>query len=249
MPLRWLAAYGLTISFLQFGLLFLALHLGMPAGMASLILQTQAFFTLLFGALLLGEKLHVSNIVGLIVAVAGMILLARTSVSAHTGQNMTLLTLILTLSAALCWGIGNITNKVIMRRYPVEAMRLVVWSAFVPVVPFFACSLLFDGAPAIMTSLKNFTWHEALTLFYLAIICTVIGFGIWGTLLSKYPTAKVAPMTLLVPVAGMFSAAVILDEQVSRLQAVAIAVIVAGLVINSFSVRVYGWYKKKAHTG
>ena len=233
-PLRWLVVYGMTISFGQFAFLFLAIKLGMPAGLASLVLQAQAFFTLLLGALLLAEKLRWNHIVGIIIATLGMFLLATAGMEGQTSAGITLTTMMLTLSAALSWGLGNITNKIIMRNRSVPIMSLVVWSALVPVIPFFACSLLFDGEAAIVNSLLHIGLQTVLALFYLAFVATIVGYAIWGNLLSRYETWRVAPLSLLVPVVGIVTAALVLDEHLSGQQMLGAAVIILGLLVNVF---------------
>ena len=233
-PLRWLVVYGMTISFGQFAFLFLAIKLGMPAGLASLVLQAQAFFTLLLGALLLAEKLRWNHIVGIIIATLGMFMLATAGMEGQTSAGITLTTMMLTLSAALSWGLGNITNKIIMRNRSVPIMSLVVWSALVPVIPFFACSLLFDGQAAIVNSLLHIGLQTVLALFYLAFVATIVGYAIWGNLLSRYETWRVAPLSLLVPVVGIITAALVLDEHLSGQQMLGAVVIILGLLVNVF---------------
>ncbi|MDF2785763.1 MAG: acetylserine transporter [Pantoea eucrina] len=233
-PLRWLVTYGMTISFGQFAFLFLAIKLGMPAGVASLVLQAQAFFTLLLGALLLAEKLRWNHITGIVIATLGMYLLASAGMTGQTAGGITLTTMLLTLAAAASWGLGNITNKVILRNHRVPVMSLVVWSALVPVIPFFACSWWFEGRTLIVHSLQGISLQTILALIYLAFIATIIGYGIWGRLLSRYETWRVAPLTLLVPVVGIISAAVVLDEALTTQELLGAAVIVAGLLINVF---------------
>ncbi|AOE39627.1 O-acetylserine/cysteine exporter [Pantoea vagans] len=233
-PLRWLVVYGMTISFGQFAFLFLAIKLGMPAGLASLVLQAQAFFTLLLGALLLAERLRWNHIVGIIIATLGMFLLATAGMEGQTSAGITLTTMMLTLSAALSWGLGNITNKIIMRNRSVPIMSLVVWSALVPIVPFFACSLLFDGQTAIVYSLLHIGLQTVLALFYLAFVATIVGYAIWGNLLSRYETWRVAPLSLLVPVVGIITAALVLNEHLSGQQMLGAVVIILGLLVNVF---------------
>ncbi|NYS31785.1 MULTISPECIES: EamA family transporter [unclassified Pantoea] len=233
-PLRWLVVYGMTISFGQFAFLFLAIKLGMPAGLASLVLQAQAFFTLLLGALLLAEKLRWNHIVGIIIATLGMFMLATAGMEGQTSAGITLTTMMLTLSAALSWGLGNITNKIIMRNRSVPIMSLVVWSALVPIIPFFACSLLFDGQAAIVNSLLHIGLQTVLALIYLAFVATIVGYAIWGNLLSRYETWRVAPLSLLVPVVGLMTAALVLDERLSGQQMLGAGVIILGLLVNVF---------------
>lgn len=233
-PLRWLTAYGMTISFGQFAFLFLAINMGMPAGLASLVIQAQAFFTILLGALMLGEKLKWNHITGIIIATLGMVILATAGMRGQSSWGITPVTMMLTLAAAFSWGLGNITNKTIMRNYQVPIMSLVVWSALVPVVPFFVCSLLFEGKATIIHSLMHLHEDTILALIYLAFIATVISYAIWGALLSRYETWRIAPLSLLVPVIGILSAALILGERLSSQQIMGALVIISGLLVNVF---------------
>ncbi|MGX8942021.1 EamA family transporter [Symbiopectobacterium sp. Eva_TO] len=239
LPLRWLVAYGMTISFGQFAFLFLAIKLGMPAGIASLVLQAQGFFTLLLGALLLGEALRWNHFLGIAIATLGMFVLAEGGMLNQTTTGLTLLTMLLTLGGALSWAFGNISNKVIMSRHGarLNVMSLVVWSALVPIGPFFLCSWMFDGQEAIVASLTNMHMTTVLALGYLAFVATIMGFGIWSSLLGRYETWRVAPLTLLVPVFGMLSAALFLDEHMTLLQVAGALLIMVGLLVNVFGGR------------
>lgn len=232
-PLKWLMAYGMTISFGQFSLLFLAIKLGMPAGLASLIIQAQVFFTLLFSAWFLGEQLRWYNLTGLVVAIVGMVFLAQHSFRGQGGSSMSVIGLLLTLAAAFSWGLGNISNKVIMRHYPVAGMSLVVWSALIPILPFVLCSLWFEGFTVIRQSLASFSASGLFSVFYLSFLATLVAYGLWGNLLGRYDASKVAPMALLIPVVGIISAALLLHETINAGQMAGIIVIIAGLLITT----------------
>ncbi|HHW4415161.1 O-acetylserine/cysteine exporter [Citrobacter freundii] len=234
-PLSLLLGYGLTISFGQFAFLFSAIKFGMPAGLASLVLQAQAFFTIVLGAFAFGERLQGKQRVGIALAVFGVLVLIEASLN---GQHVTMLGFMLTLAAALSWACGNIFNKKIMQhesRPPV--MSLVVWSALIPILPFFLASLVLDGPGLIVHSLIAIDMTTILSLVYLAFVATIVGYGIWGTLLGRYETWRVAPLSLLVPVVGLASAAVLLDETLSVLQLIGALLIMAGLYINVFGFR------------
>ncbi len=234
-PLRLLLGYGLTISFGQFAFLFSAIKFGMPAGLASLVLQAQAFFTIVLGAAAFGERLQLKQVLGITLAVFGVLVLAESSLN---GQDVTLLGFMLTLAAALSWACGNIFNKKIMQHTSRPAvMSLVVWSALIPVVPFMVASLIFDGPALMVQSLVQIDITTVLSLIYLAFVATIIGYGIWGTLLGRYETWRVAPLSLLVPVVGMASAALLLGETLNGLQLLGAALIMAGLYINIFGFR------------
>ncbi|WP_154056477.1 O-acetylserine/cysteine exporter [Pseudescherichia vulneris] len=236
-PLRLLLGYGLTISFGQFAFLFSAIKFGMPAGLASLVLQAQAFFTIVLGAATFGERLQLKQVLGITLAIFGVLVLAESSL---TGQDVTVLGFMLTLAAAFSWACGNIFNKKIMQHSSRPAvMSLVVWSALIPVVPFMVASLIFDGPALMLQSLVQIDITTVLSLIYLAFVATIIGYGIWGTLLGRYETWRVAPLSLLVPVVGMASAALLLGETLNGLQLLGAALIMAGLYINIFGFRLW----------
>ncbi|NIY92260.1 EamA family transporter [Vibrio diazotrophicus] len=237
-PLKWLVAYGLTINFLQFSLLFWALKVGMAAGLASLLLQAQAFITLGFGVLLLKEKVRIHNMIAVSVAGAGIYLLA--AAQGHDSTSLTLFTLVLIIGAAAFWALGNIVNKVIMQRYPVPTMSLIVWSALVPMVSFFISSYVIEGPELIVESLINIQWHNIFSIIYLSLLATILGYGGWSYLLSRYETSMVAPLSLLVPVFGLLSAWILLGESLSLYQIIGVLVIAMGLVINVFGKNWFG---------
>jgi len=227
--------YGMTISFGQFALLFLAMRLGMPAGIASLVIQSQAFFTAILGGFL-GEKIRIHHLLGFTVAGAGMCLVG---IGGGGTSDITVLTMLLTLLAALCWGLGNLANKLIMRdtQSSVNGLSLVVWSSLVPIIPFYLCSFIFEGKAVITSSLVHFQISSFLALLYLVYISSYIGFTFWSDLLSRYESSRVAPLTLVVPIIGIASSAFFLHEKITYQQIMGASVVFAGLFINMFGGR------------
>ncbi|NML98065.1 EamA family transporter [Paraburkholderia sp. RP-4-7] len=229
MPWRWLFAYGATISFGQFAFLFSAMYVGMPAGLASLVLQAQAFFTLIFAALFLHERFRVPNIVGLLIAAGGLAIIGM-----QGGHAMTLAGFILTLCAACSWALGNIVTKKVGK---VDLVGLVVWGSLIPPLPFFALSYAFEGPQRIVAALSGISAMSIFAIVYLAFVATLIGYGLWSRLLSRYPASQVAPFSLLVPIVGLASASLFLDEHLSAAQIVGALLVMAGLAVNVFG----GW--------
>ncbi len=224
MPLRWLLAYGATISLGQFAFLFTAMKVGMPAGLASLVLQSQAFFTLFFAVLLLGERLRATNLVGLIIAAGGLLLIGL-----QGDHSMTLAGFVLTLCAASMWALGNVVTR---KAGKVNLVGLVVWGSLVPPVPFFLLSAWLEGPREIEQALRGIGLDSVLVLVYLAFGATILGYGLWSRLLSRYPANTVAPFSLLVPVVGLSSAALLLDEHLGPLQAGGALLVMLGLLVN-----------------
>ena len=225
-PLRWLVAYGMTISFGQFAFLFSAMANGMPAGLASLVLQSQAFFTLLLAALLLSEKVRAHNLAGLLTAAAGLLLIGLQS-----GSSMTAIGLVLTLCAALMWACGNIITKQVGQ---IDLTSLVVWGSLIPPLPFLAMSLWLEGPQQIGQALSQISPTAIFALFYLAFGATLIGYGLWSRLLSRYPAGQIAPFSMLVPVIGLSSANILLGETLDEMQLLGALLILLGLTINVF---------------
>jgi O-acetylserine/cysteine efflux transporter len=229
-PLRWLFAYGLTISFGQFALLFYGMYVGMPAGLASLVLQAQAFFTLIFASMFLGERIRASNVAGLVIAAAGLGLIGM-----QGGHAMTALGFILTLSASAMWALGNVATK---RMGKVDLLSLVVWASLIPPLPFFALSLIFEGPARIESSLAHIPTVSVFAIAYLSFIATLVGYSLWGKLLARYPAGQVAPFSLLVPVIGIVTAALVLGEAMTSAEVLGAALVMAGLIVNVFGGRI-----------
>jgi O-acetylserine/cysteine efflux transporter len=227
-PFRLVAAYALTIGFGQFAFLFTAIYAGMPAGLASLVLQAQAFMTLALSAAVFGDRMQAHNFVGVLIALAGLVGLVAASTGAQT---VTLAGFALTLCAALCWAIGNVVNKAIG---PTRAVSLIAWSGLLPVVPFLVASALVEGVPRMIASLSDATPRLAGVVAFLSLGASLVGYSLWARLLARHSIWKVAPLPLMVPIFGMGSAWLILGERLTFTQALASAVVLAGLVVNTF---------------
>lgn len=237
-PLRWMLAYGMTISVGQFAFLFYAMYVGMPAGLASLVLQSQAFFTLFFAALFLGERLRGSNLFGLLVAASGLLLIGL-----QGGQAMTLAGFALTIAAASMWALGNVVTRKLGK---VNLVGLVVWGSLIPPLPFLALSLWLEGPELISQSLRTFSLDSLLVLAYLAFGATILGYGLWSRLLSRYPASQVAPFSLLVPVVGISSSALLLGERLGSMQMAGAALVMVGLLINVWGGRLLDGWRQRA---
>ena len=234
-PWRWMALYAFTLCFGQFSLLFSALAVGMPAGLASLVLQSQAIFTLLFSLIILKEQIKANQVLAMLIAGAGLYIIG----SSGQTSNMTLIGFAFTIAAAIAWGLGNVVNRMINQRGYRANIGLVVWSSWVAMLPFFLTSYIVEGEDAIKQSLLNLNWLSFVVLFYLAIAASIIGYSLWSYLLTHYPAGQVAPLTLAVPVVGMVSAVILLDESMSTQQIWGICIVMLGLLVNTFGSKLY----------
>jgi O-acetylserine/cysteine efflux transporter len=223
-----LLAYGLSVGVLQFSFLFTAIQLGMPAGLASLVMQMQVFFTMALAILFLGERPGMPQLAG-----AGVALLGLGAIGAERIGGAVLVPLVMTLAAAFFWGLSNIVTK---RAGKVDMLGFVVWGALVPPLPMLALSLVFEGPQAIL-GLASASPAAIGSVLFIAYGSTLIGYGIWAILLGRYPASLVAPFSLLVPVIGFAAAALILGETISTLEIAGSTLIFAGLLLNVFGPR------------
>ncbi|WP_029004115.1 EamA family transporter [Azorhizobium doebereinerae] len=223
LPARRMVLIGMTWFFGQFIFVFTAMTQGMPPGLASLTLQAQSFLTILIAALVLHERPSPRQMAGVAVALCGLGLIGLS-----VGGDMTLVGLGLTLCAAASWAVGNVLMR---QNGPVDMLSMVVWLSLVPPVPAFALSLAFEGWPVIAGSFQHATLLSYGAVLYLAVPTTLLGFGIWGFLLKLYPAGTVAPFSLLVPLFGTLSAALVLGERFPPLRFAGMALIVCGLLV------------------
>lgn len=235
---RYSVAYGLTVGVGQFSCLFYAMNIGMPAGVASVVLQSQAFFTLLFAAILLKETLKVRQIIGLIVAGFGLYCIGG-NVGSNGLSSIPLGAFLLTLLGAVFWGFSNIIVRYAAKQTAscgekLDMLSLVVWSSLVPPLPLLAIAMILDTPETLFYAVSNLNALSVFAVFYLAFCATLFGFCTWSILLAKYPTGRVAPFSLLVPVTGLVTAQFVLGEQLSKMQWFGSIVIFLGLVISNF---------------
>ncbi|MEU0671814.1 EamA family transporter [Streptomyces sp. NPDC006172] len=224
---KWVVAVGLVLGFAKFGLVFVGMDQGMPAGLTSLVLQVQAVFTAVIAAVVLGERPTPLKVFGMAVALAGIAVAA-----VDEGSSGPLGAFAMVVAAAACWGASNVLTR---KASPPDALNFMVWVSTVPVLPLLGLSLLTEGPSRDLEALRTLDWQGAGTIAFVAWVSTVFGFGAWGWLLHRHPASTVAPFSLLVPVFGMSSAAMVLGEPVSVLRGCAAALLVAGVALTSLA--------------
>ena len=221
-PWANLAVYGVAIGLFQFGMLFIAMKGHISPGLASLVVQMQVFFTIGLAMLRSGEKLAAHRLAAFALALAGMGVIA-----AHNGQGATIGGVVLV--AAMGWAFGNTASR---EAGKVNMLAYVVWAALFSIPPLAALSLLTEGPAAIAAGVQHATWVTWAAVLWQAVGNTMFGYACWGWLLSRYPAATVAPMSLLVPIFGFGASALLLGEPLPLWKIGATALIMAGLAVN-----------------
>jgi O-acetylserine/cysteine efflux transporter len=229
--------YGLSIGVGQFGVLFVAIGMGAPVGLASLVIQLQVFITIFLAWALLGEKPRFVQLIGAAIALIGLAVIGTERL-----HGASLGPFLLVILAAVFWGIGNVIGK---RAGKIDMLAFVVWAALAVPIPLILASLIFDGA-APLAALMRPSLTLILCVMLLAYGATVISYGLWARLLALYSAAEAAPFALLIPVVGMISGALVFGEPLSAIELTGAALVMAGLTFNVFGDRLIGRREKAA---
>ena len=230
-----MAAYGLVLGMGQFGLLFTGMKLGMPAGMASVVLQTPAFITMLLAAALLGEKPRPWQWLGLAIAILGL-----AAIGAAHGEgagDMTLAGFLLTVGAAAMWALSNLITRKAAQQGAYDPVAFIVWSSLFPIAPLLLLACAMDGTESVQRQLVSIGWRELAIVVYLSLLSTLLGYGLWTRLLQRYAASTVAPLSLLVPVVGLLSAMLLLGESPTAIQWLGTLGVLLGMAINQLGGR------------
>ena len=239
LPWHTLIAYGFAIGVFQFGLLFLGMQLGMPAGLSSLVIQSQVFFTMGLAAWLLHDRITRHTIIGACVAAAGMAVLA-----AHKlieGATATFAGFLVVLAAALSWAIGNIITKRAAAKGDVDVVGTVVWASLAVPLPLALASFFFEGGVAAFERVARMPWQAWASVLFMSYCATLFGLASWNALLHRYPTAVIAPFALLIPVSGLVSGAIFLGEALAPLQIMGAVLVLGGLTWNLYGATARDW--------
>lgn len=243
LPTKWVLIYGITQGIGQFGFLFTALKLGMTASLASVLMQTQVFFTALFGMVFLSERIGKSQWVGLALAGIGLACFATHFASAHAAtSSITLVAFLLNLCAAASWAMSNVVaRKAQEQSKGYNALAFVVWSSVVPIVPFILLSSWMDtgGISQVMHSLVSAPWTAWAAAAYLGWIATIAAYAMWTTLLKRHAASRVAPLSLGVPVVGIAAGMLLLGEAVSPWQWAGVSFVGGALAMVLFGGKIF----------
>ncbi len=231
-PWRTLAAYGMLIGAGQFGLMFIAMRGDITPGLASLVIQTQVFFTIGLAMVFSRERLKRMQAAALALAACGLVVIAW-----HTDAATTPLGLALVLAAALCWAGGN---TVAQRAGKVPILGFMVWSSLFAVPPLLVLSVWLEGPVAIARGVSQAGWGTWVAVLWQSIGNTLFGYGAWAWLMARYSAATVSPMALLVPVFGMGASALLLAEALPVWKLGAAALVIGGLALNLLWPRLAG---------
>ncbi|TAG44731.1 MAG: O-acetylserine/cysteine exporter [Betaproteobacteria bacterium] len=231
-PWSWLLLYGLLIAIGQFVVLFIALNLGFPAGLMSLVVQMQVFFTIGLAMFLYRETVNRLQWWGALIATLGLAVIGATKLQGGVG-----VAFFLVLFAAFCWAAGNTVAKHVAKLAAskgdakINPMNFIAWTSVAAVPPLIVISLAMEPAGSLLIPIIHPSWALCFHLCVLAYAAQVFGYGLWSNLLTRYPASAVSPFALWVPVAGMSATAWAFGETLSALQIVGALIVMAGLAV------------------
>jgi O-acetylserine/cysteine efflux transporter len=226
---HYVAAFGFLLGVVKFGMLFVSIKIGLSASLASLVMQLQVFFTIVFAAVLLGERSKPVQIAGALIAFSGIAIIA-----ASRWNGPQLVPLALAVLAALTWGVANIVSK---KSGETNVLSFIIWASLVPPLPLFLLSWLFEDHALISAAVFHPSWLSIATIAFLAWPATVFAFGSWNFLLGRYPANMVTPFALLVPIFGIASGIIFLHEPFDGYEIVGSILVLSGLILNVFGPR------------
>jgi O-acetylserine/cysteine efflux transporter len=220
---RWpvVVAVGLFICVGQFGLLFVAMNTGLPAGLASVIAPLQPVFTIPLAVVALGERPSPRQVAGVLLAVAGLV-----AIAVGRAHGVPLQAVALGVASAASWGCGNVVTRAAGPKRP---LSLLVWSSVVAPVPLLGLSLVFEGTGRWQAAMSSVGASGIVALTYVVVVSTFFGYGVWYWLMSRHPASTVAPFTLLVPVVGILTAWLVRGEHPTWGELLGSLVVLVGL--------------------
>ena len=218
-----IALYGLLFGVGLWGIVNLGIYLGLSAGIASLILQFSAFFTIIFATFIFGERISKSQIAGMSVAFAGLI-----SILAVTDGSVSTMGVALVIFGAICWSSCNI---IVRKNKPANMLAFIVWSSLFSALPLFLITFLVKGPEPFHGLLQALNGMAVFSIMFQSYITTIFGYWIWNSLMKKYPASSVAPLSLFVPVSGLITSWLVFDERIAFGKIIAAILILSGMAI------------------
>lgn len=227
---RYLVGYGLMFGIGLWGVVNLGIKSGLSAGIASLVLQTSAFFTIVLGARVFKEKITRYQLAGIAIALAGLL-----SIIFIADGSVTFAGLALVLLGAAAWSVANVISKKAQTR---QVFAFLVWSSAFSPIPLFALDYAIDGSSGYLALVNQLDYRAVVSIVFQVYPNTLFGYWIWNSLLKQYPVSTVAPLSLLVPIFGMLGSMLIFAEHLSLIKAIATLLIVSGLAAGLYGQRI-----------
>jgi O-acetylserine/cysteine efflux transporter len=202
---------------------------GVPVGLSSVIVQSQALFTIAFAALAFGELPTRQQALGIGVATVGLLLICGT-----VGYDFSVGAFAVLMISPVSFAIGNLLLR---RAKGAPMFDLFAWLCLVAALPLSALTLITDGAQPTWHALSHLSLTALVCVLALGSISTSIAYWLWGRLLRDYTAAQVVPFALLVPFVGAAASSIVFGERFGPLRLSGMVIVVCGIAIMLLSRR------------
>lgn len=235
---RYIIGYGLVFGIGLWGVVNLGIKSGLSAGIASLVLQFSAFFTILLGSWVFKESISRFQYAGMGLALCGLL-----SIVSIVDGTVTTAGLILVLLGAVAWSAANVINK---KAKTTQVFAFLMWSSAFSPIPLFALDYAVNGSTGYSALVSQLDYRAVLSILFQVYPNTLFGYWVWNSLMKRYPVSTVAPLSLLVPVFGLLGSVMIFNETLSLNKIVAVVLIVSGLGVGLYGQRVLSALLKRS---
>lgn len=225
-----IALYGVIFGVGLWWVVNFAMFNGLSAGLSSVFLQFSAFFTIVLSCFFLGEKINKIHISGIITAFVGLIMIIHFSEESSTIKGV-----FFVIIAAMSWAVCNIIVKLTR---PANMIAFIVWSSLFSAPAVLIMTVYVKGWGGVLSIPDDITVGSSFSVLFQVYITTVVGYMIWNNLMKKYPATEVAPLSLFVPVSGVITSYLFLDERLSVQQLISVIVVITGIFIFLNSARI-----------
>lgn len=225
--LLYIPLYGILFGVGSWGMLNIGIHLGVSAGVASLLIQLNAYFTIIFGIFLFSERLNRYQIIGMVVSLVGLMVSV-----VYKEDSSSVLSLLFVLLAAFSLGSCNVIAK---KAAPTNMLSFLVWSSLFAPIPLLGMAYLSNDGFSLVAALNEINTMGIFSVLFQVYVTTLFAYWVWISLLKKYPLSIVAPISLLVPVFGFISSVVIFDESITLVKSISSVLILIGLMLFVFN--------------
>lgn len=219
---KFLHVFGLSVVLgtVHFGLMFWGLE-GVDASVAAVAIQLQVPFAALLAAIIFRDMIGWRRAAGMLVAFVGVVLIAG-----EPRMRADLFSLGLVILASFVWAISNIQVKFMGQ---INSLTLTAWAALFGAPQLVFWSLIMESGH--VQALTNATWLGWASIVYMAVLVSIVGYGIWYYLVPRYQVNQMMPFTLTAPVFGVLSGMLLMGDRMTSLMWIGSALTILGVAV------------------
>ena len=228
-PWPLLIAISSTLFLGQFLAQAFAIAHGVPVGLSSVVVQSQALFTIAFAAIAFGEMPTRPQAIGVAIAALGLLMICGT-----VGYDFSVNAFAILMICPVSFAIGNL----LLRQARAAPMfDLFAWLCLCAAVPLAVLTLISNGPQATWQALSHMSLTGFVCVLCLGGISTSVAYWLWGRLLRDHPAAQVVPFALLVPFVGSAASSIVFGERFGPLRLAGMVTVIGGIAVMLLSKR------------